>query len=144
MRGLPGSGKSTLAQQLGKGGIVLSTDDYFERDGEYVFDPLKLSEAHRWNYIRALNAMKKGISPIVIDNNTVQAWEAKPYVTEGLRYGYEIRIQEPNTPWKFDAEELTKRNKHQVPLEIIHKKLDKWEPNINVEDIVQSKMPEVL
>jgi len=144
LRGLPGSGKSTLAQKLGQGGIVLSTDDYFEQDGIYEFDPLKLPEAHKWNYIRALNAMKQGISPIVIDNNNVRAWEAKPYVQEGLRYGYRIEVREADAPWKFDVEELARKNKHQVPADAIQKKLDQWEPDISVEDIMKSEMPEDL
>lgn len=142
LRGLPGSGKSTLANQLGQGGVVLSTDDYFEQGGEYAFDPYKLPEAHQWNYIRALNAMKRGISPIVIDNNVVKAWEAKPYVKEALRYGYRVDVREADTPWKFNAEELAKRNKHRVPLDVIQKKLDKWEPDISVEDIMKSEKPE--
>jgi len=144
MRGCPGSGKSTLARQLGEGGVVLSTDDYFNQGGEYIFDPDQLPRAHKWNYIRALRAMKEGISPIVIDNNTIKAWEAKPYVQEGLRYGYRIEIKESDAPWRFDVEELAKKNRHQVPADVIQKKLDKWEPNINIEQIMKSKIPEGL
>ena len=38
MRGLPGSGKSTKDKQLGEGGTILSTDDFWYVDGEYKYD----------------------------------------------------------------------------------------------------------
>lgn len=141
MRGLSGSGKSSLAQEKGRGGKVFSTDDFFMIDGEYRFDPTMLSYAHLWNQAHAIDAMKKGVSPIVIDNVNSQAWEAKEYVEAGLKYGYQIEFVEPNTPWKFDAEELAKRNKHGVPKEVIEKKLQEWEPDLTIEGVLQSQRP---
>jgi len=141
MRGISGSGKSTLAQELGEGGIVLSSDDFFMIDDKYEFDPDAKGYAHWWNQGRAEEAMKQGISPIVIDNTHTMAWEAKPYVLLAQKYGYQIEIREPNTPWKFDAEELAKRNIHNVPKEAIEKMITKWEPNITVEDILKSERP---
>lgn len=139
MRGLSGSGKSTLAKELRQGGIILSTDDFFMVGGKYQFDRDYMADAHYWNQVRAEEAMKDDITPIVIDNTNVQAWEAKPYVEKALRYGYKIEIAEPNTPWKFNAEELAKRNTHKVPLEVIHDMLAKWETDITVEDIMESQ-----
>ncbi|OXB58068.1 hypothetical protein ASZ78_008408 [Callipepla squamata] len=55
LRGLPGSGKSTLARQLKcdyPSAVVLSTDDFFSRNGVYVFDPDFLEDAHKWNQKR--------------------------------------------------------------------------------------------
>ena len=44
--GLPGSGKSTKAKELaGTEGIILSTDEFFMKDGEYQFDFTKCSDA---------------------------------------------------------------------------------------------------
>lgn len=34
------------------GAVVLSTDDYFTRSGEYQFDLSALGEAHEWNQKR--------------------------------------------------------------------------------------------
>lgn len=141
-RGLPGSGKSTLAKQLGKNGVVLGSDDFFMVDDKYEFDPNSLYYAHMWNQARAIDAMKKGISPIVIDNTNVQAWEMKPYVEAGIKYGYQIEIKEPNTPWKFDAEELAKRNTHKVPINVIEEKIQRWEHNPSIEDILKSERAE--
>ena len=143
MRGCSGSGKSTLAQELGKGGIVLSSDDFFMVNGKYEFDKEGQSYAHSWNQDRAEKAMRKGMSPIVIDNTHTQAWEAKPYVDMALKYGYKVEIKEPNTPWKFDAEELAKRNTHNVPREVINKMLSNWQPDITVEDILKAEKPKL-
>ncbi|XP_074072180.1 NEDD4-binding protein 2-like 1 isoform X2 [Macrotis lagotis] len=83
LRGLPGSGKSTLARQLkhdSPRALIFSTDDYFfKEDGTYEFNPDVLTEAHDWNQKRARKAMRNGISPIIIDNTNLHAWEMKPY-----------------------------------------------------------------
>lgn len=141
MRGISGSGKSTLAKQLGQNGVIFSGDDYFMEDGEYKFDPAKLQEAHQWNQNRTAQAMRKGISPIVADNTNTQAWEMKPYVEEAIKNGYRVEIREPNTPWKFDSDELVQRNTHGVPQEAIKRMIDRWEPDPTIEDILQSKKP---
>ena len=139
MRGIAGSGKSTLAKEVGGGGVVLATDDFFTVGDEYLFDPTMLTDAHLWNQGRAIDAMKRGISPVVIDNVNSRAWEAKAYVESGIKYGYQIEILEPNTSWKFDADELAKRNTHQVPKEAIEQKIKEWEPDLTVEDILKSE-----
>nr|KAJ3412126.1 NEDD4-binding protein 2 [Polyrhizophydium stewartii] len=46
----------------------------------YLFVPRCLPAAHAWNMHRALQAVKLGLSPIVIDNTHMQRWEAEPYV----------------------------------------------------------------
>lgn len=40
--------------QENPGGVVLSTDDYFRRDGFYHYDPSELAEAHEWNHNRGI------------------------------------------------------------------------------------------
>lgn len=146
LRGISGSGKSTLAKAILKdnpNGVVFSTDDYFidKKTGEYKFDPTLLGKAHSWNQRRAAEAMEKGISPVIIDNTNTQRWEAKPYVETGLKHGYEIVVREPQTPWAKNAEELAKKNKHNVPIESIRAMLARWEDDFSVEAILKSKPP---
>lgn len=143
MRGISGSGKSYLSDQLkGENGVILSADDYFMRDGEYQFNPAELPEAHSWTQYAAIRFMQEGRSPIIIDNTNIEAWEMKPYVEAGVKYGYDIEIVESNTPWRFNAEELAKRNQHGVPKEVIQDMIDKYEHDLSVEDILQSEKPE--
>ncbi|CAI9600369.1 unnamed protein product [Staurois parvus] len=62
LRGAPGSGKSTLARMLLEQhptGVILSTDDYFDQNGQYQYDKNCLSEAHDWNQKRAKDAFEK-------------------------------------------------------------------------------------
>lgn len=139
MRGISGSGKSTLARSLAGRGQIFSTDDFFMKNGRYQFDRNKLGLYHSLNQKRAIDAMTRGVSPIVIDNTHTEAWEAKIYVMAGLKHGYDIEVVEPNTSWKFDAEELAKKNSHGVPLDAIKRMLDRWQPDITVDDIVNSK-----
>jgi len=139
MRGLPGSGKSTLSEHLGEGGVILASDDFFMVDGEYRFDKDKLKEAHPWNWGRVENAMKQHISPIVADSTNVESWEMRPYVELALKYGYNIEIKEPQTPWKFNAEELAKRNTHGVPLHKIQESIEEWDHDPTIDDILGSE-----
>ncbi|XP_040439271.1 NEDD4-binding protein 2-like 1 isoform X3 [Falco naumanni] len=111
LRGLPGAGKSTLARQLKHdypSAVVLSTDDFFIKNGVYVFEPDFLEDAHKWNQKRARKAMKNGKSPVIIDNTNIHAWEMKPYVMMARENRYEVIFQEPDTPWKFNIQELTR------------------------------------
>ncbi|XP_053419155.1 NEDD4-binding protein 2-like 1 isoform X7 [Nycticebus coucang] len=112
LRGLPGSGKTTLARQLQHDfprALIFSTDDFFFReDGAYEFNPDFLEEAHEWNQKRARKAMRNGISPIIIDNTNLHAWEMKPYAVMALENNYEVIFREPDTRWKFNVQELAR------------------------------------
>ena len=61
MRGLPGSGRTNKAKTLGIGGVIYSTD----------FDEIKNDEEK--NQHKTELAMRKGITPIVIDNMNIKA-----------------------------------------------------------------------
>jgi len=142
MRGLPGSGKSTVAKKLAHNGIILSTDNYWMSNGQYQYDPAEITTAHQWNQERANEAMMQGVSPIVIDNTNVQLWQMKPYVESALKYGYEVKFAESNTPWKSNAEELAKRNQHDVPQDVIEQMIVNWDKNPTVENILESEKTE--
>ena len=147
-RGISGSGKSTLAKELGKGGVVYSSDDFFIQNGKYVFDAKKLGEAHKWNQNRVEEAMKQGMSPIVADNTNTMKFEIKPYLQLAMRYGYKTEFAQPNwhpdlyTPegkWNFDF--LKGRNTHGVPDEALKKMIDRFQYNLTEEEILTSKAP---
>ena len=97
-------------------------------DGQYQHDVRALGHAHVWNQGRVRSAMIKGVSPIVVDNTNTTWKEIKPYVELAKEHGYEVSYAEPDTPWKFDVEELAKRNSHGVNKEVMQRYLDKWQP----------------
>lgn len=133
MRGLPGSGKTTLAQKICGRGVVLSADQFFCKGGKYNFDKSRLSEAHEWNKRRAKKFIQEGRSPIIIDNTNVEIWEMMPYVALALRAKYHVCVLEPDTPWKFDARQLTQKNMHGVPRRTIDSMLERYDRNITGE-----------
>ncbi|NXP13074.1 N4BP2 protein, partial [Thinocorus orbignyianus] len=147
LRGVPGSGKSYLARNLledNPGGIILSTDDYFCKNGQYHYDPDCLGEAHDWNRKRAKEAFEMRISPIIIDNTNIQAWEMKPYVTLAQQYKYKVMFREPDTWWKFKPKELERRNIHGVSKEKIKRMLERYERCLTVGSILDSSVPDKL
>ncbi|NXH59262.1 N42L2 protein, partial [Rhabdornis inornatus] len=122
-------------------GIVLSTDDYFHQQYGYTYNAAQLGDAHEWNRKRAKQAMEQGKSPVIIDNTNTQAWEMKPYVEVALEKGYRVEFHEPNTSWKFDPEELEKRNKHGVTREKIAQMLERYEYQISIPIVMNSVVP---
>uniref|UniRef100_A0A8C0VIG9 NEDD4 binding protein 2 n=1 Tax=Cyanistes caeruleus TaxID=156563 RepID=A0A8C0VIG9_CYACU len=145
LRGVPGSGKSYLARSLledNPDGIILSTDDYFYKHGQYHYDPDCLGEAHDWNRKRAKEAFEMRISPIIIDNTNIQAWEMKPYVALAQQFKYKVMFREPDTWWKFKPKELERRNIHGVSKEKIKRMLERYERCLTVRSILDSSVPD--
>nr|XP_042699348.1 NEDD4-binding protein 2 isoform X2 [Chrysemys picta bellii] len=145
LRGVPGSGKSFLARTLledNPSGIILSTDDYFYKNGQYQYDANCLGEAHEWNRKQAKEAFEKRISPIIIDNTNIQAWEMKPYVALSQQYKYKVMFREPDTWWKFKPKELERRNIHGVSKEKIKRMLERYERCLTVNSILNSAVPD--
>ncbi|KAL1789402.1 NEDD4-binding protein 2 isoform X1 [Sigmodon hispidus] len=145
LRGLPGSGKSFLARTLQEdnpSGVILSTDDYFYINGQYQFDVKYLGEAHEWNQNRAKEAFEKKVSPVIIDNTNLQAWEMKPYVALSQKHKYKVLFREPDTWWKFKPKELARRNIHGVSKEKIARMLQHYQRFVSVPIIMSSSDPE--
>lgn len=152
MRGIPGSGKSTKAKTLVKEGVIHSTDDVIESMGDYrlFFEKMKttgnfgaLHQAHSTNLKNAKKSMTEGITPIVIDNTNIKANEAKQYVLEALKLGYDdanIRITDVGTGGAT-AEVLAGRNKHGVPLDKIEQMMKAYESTgpLTLKKIIESK-----
>src|SRR3989304_2490018 len=104
---------------MNKTDILHSTDNYFVKDNIYKFDISKLSEYHEENLYDAIESMIKRISPIIIDNTNIISEHALPYVEAAEEFGYEVIVTETQTSWRFDIEELSKRNVHNCPKESI-------------------------
>lgn len=133
LRALPGAGKSTLAQKIYKESntlhpidqVIFSTDNehmkFIGDKWEYVFQPDKLFYFHKKNQANALNAMGLGKDFVIVDNTNTTFEEMKPYIIGAFIFGYDVEMVEPETAWRYDIEELTKRNAHGVPIEAIRK-----------------------
>eukprot|EP01114_Cavostelium_apophysatum_P010868 TRINITY_DN2500_c0_g1_i1.p1 TRINITY_DN2500_c0_g1~~TRINITY_DN2500_c0_g1_i1.p1 ORF type:complete len:1342 (-),score=368.34 TRINITY_DN2500_c0_g1_i1:71-4096(-) len=142
LRGASGSGKSTLAAEIKKNGMVLSTDDFFRNlvTGTYDWNPSSLPKAHYWNQVRVKMAMEKGVSPIIVDNTNLEAWEAKPYAELAEEHDYQVHILEPATSWINDPAVLAQRGTHGLSEEAIRTMLQKWKP-YSVNDALRATAP---
>ena len=87
VRGLPGSGKSTYAKTLGM--IHFEADMYFERNGEYEYNPRELSKAHSWCQYKVKEYLDSGMN-VVVSNTFTQLWEMDPY----LEMGHDVEVIE--------------------------------------------------
>lgn len=130
LRGIPGAGKSTFVKEHFPNGVVVSADHFFEVKGEYKFDPTRLQEAHGACFRAAIAAVQAGAKQVVVDNTSITAAEAAPYVLLGQAHGYVVTV----TTLLVDAVAAAQRNVHGVPLDVVrrmdqklrHEKLPPW------------------
>lgn len=133
IRGLPGSGKTTYAKKLldaeranNSNTAMFAADDYFYRNGEYVFEPEKLKKAHELCQSNTRSAMAFGASIIAVHNTFTTQWEVDPYLKLASEYRYRVIVIN-----MFDGEltdeELARRNTHGVPVSSIRRMRDRWE-----------------
>ena len=92
LRGLPGSGKSTLAKTLvGKKGYHFEADMYFyDKEGNYNFDPSLLYSAHRWCYINTYHIMSFQKSDVVVSNTFTTEKELEQYLELAETWSYKV------------------------------------------------------
>jgi NEDD4-binding protein 2 len=143
MRGVPGSGKSTAAKMFALPENIFSTDEFW--GPEYKFDFKRIGEAHKWNQQRVADAMRDGITPIVVDNTNITTKDMSPYVDFASFFGYKVILKESAHPQWLKTVELLKdkaknaqeidevakfftaNNIHKVPYEVVRRMLDKWQ-----------------
>ena len=128
LSGVSGSGKSTYAwsrtKEIPKSGVV-SADLYFCFNGEYNFDPKKLSEAHGWcfrKFIEELRRNPHGLDLVIVDNTNTTEAEIAPYVLGAQAYEAEVEI----ITFFCEPEIAHKRNVHGVSLESVMKQYERF------------------
>lgn len=92
VRGLPGSGKSTLGAKLAPNASYAADDYFMSINGEYIFDPSKLGEAHKACQEAVETEMGAGTTSIAVCNTFTQKWEVEPYLSKARKHGYTVNI----------------------------------------------------
>ena len=131
LSGPSGAGKSTfIKKEIYQESVVLSADHFFMVDGEYKFDPTKLSEAHNSCLRKFIAACQEGEaakrldkeSPlVVVENTNTTVEEIAPYYSVAKAFGYEVELVTLHTP----VELATKRNVHGVPFKSVQAMQDR-------------------
>lgn len=139
LRGPSGSGKSTLARKFQsefsrqKLRIALhSADDFFMKNGQYCWDPKKLSLAHSNCRERVRRSMENELDRILVDNTNMKIIEMVPYAKLALEFKYFIRIEEVALPkgfqnWHAMIPILEERNAHNVNEDILKRQIGNFE-----------------
>lgn len=91
IRGIVGSGKSTYARELvaEHGYLHFEADMFFMQNGEYKFNPAKLSDAHKWCQNQTDMALSEG-RDTVVSNTFVKLWELDAYLKLAEKHGAEV------------------------------------------------------
>lgn len=145
-----------ITRKLRAGGEYVSPEDEIK---EYKDNWTRnnLAKAHRENLENFKRAVDNGVTPLILDNQNVRTRDFKSYAEYADKNGYEIRIKEPDSEWwkeyspylkdkkKFAdkleefAKLLHEKTLHGVPLYTIKKNIERWQPNITVEDVLGRK-----
>jgi predicted kinase len=76
---------------------------------------------------------------IIIDNTNIKLWEMRKYVEAAEQYGYEVKIEEPDTDWAFNYKKCAKKNSHGVPEEALRNMCNNFEEFKSLEQIKAAK-----
>lgn len=97
VRGLPGSGKSSFATHIWNEYAVCEADKFFyDKEGNYNFDPTKLKQAHEWCRNEVETRMKdhqineQYYPEIAVSNTFTQEWEMEEYFKLAEKYNYKV------------------------------------------------------
>ena len=134
IRGPSGSGKTTAAKDFVNkhGGAFFEADGFFYQEGNYVFDPKKLPQAHGDCQRRIREALANRVSPVVVSNTSMTHWEMNPYFAMAKQFEYHVTVYRIGGPW--DAKLFASRNVHGVTEEIVQRQINKYEPLENEEE----------
>jgi predicted kinase len=97
LRGVPGSGKSTFAKMITNDYSICEADQFFyDKEGNYNFDPARLKAAHEWCKFHVETRMKDNQNNpqyypnIVVSNTFTKEWEMSDYFDLAKKYGYKV------------------------------------------------------
>ena len=119
MSGVSGSGKSTVANTLGMespGSFkVVSADNFFMLNGEYVFRAGLIGHAHADCFREFVYAMQDKVKTVIVDNTNTTEAEIAPYVLGAAAFDYACEIHSILVVGDVDLQKCVVRNAHKVP-----------------------------
>ena len=127
LRGLPGSGKSTFARMMWSEYAICEADKFwYDKEGNYSFDPSRLKQAHEWCQAQVRQFMEDNTlneqyyREIVVSNTGTTEKELQPYLDLAKEFGYAvISLVVQNRHGNS--------NVHNVPQETLQKMKDRFQ-----------------
>jgi predicted kinase len=126
IRGASGTGKSTLAKALCPKGNIFEIDDFFTKEGEYIYVADGIKSAIADFNTRFEEALKAGKTPISVSNTSVKIWMVEEIVSVAVSYGYHVQIMYCEGVINPDGSNSS--NIHNVPESVIGNHLVTYEP----------------
>jgi len=91
VRGLPGSGKSTFARKLEYFEHVEADMFFVTKDGQYIYNPDLIKDAHNWCQETTFKALADGWD-VVVSNTFSRIWEMEPYFKMAKTFGMQLTV----------------------------------------------------
>ena len=128
MRGLSGSGKSTWLKENLAWAAICSADRYMvDENGEYKFDPDRLSLAHSNCLKRFMALVASGEHSIVaVDNTNTALHEVSPYYNIAQAFGCKIEV----VRCFCTPQAAIVRNVHGTPEDVIYNQYARFQPGL--------------
>lgn len=118
IRGAPGSGKSTYGATHFPKHTQVATDDFFMHDGQYLYVPAKIQQAHDWCFQRTRELLLNGDN-VVVANTFIKTSDVDKYVTAFQEFATNIKVIRMTTMFE---------NTHGVPPDKVQVMLRSTEP----------------
>lgn len=95
IRGISGSGKSTFAKEFmeknSKSYLHLEADMFFNKGGDYKFDPSQLKDAHSWCQEETKKELDKG-GRVLVSNTFTRKWEMQAYLDMAVELNVDVIV----------------------------------------------------
>lgn len=143
LRGVNGSGKTEYSKKVSalvKESVVLSTDNFFTKDGVYVYDASKVPEAVQFVLEKLKELFEKKTQFIVIDDKHLTVDEMKPYINLAKEKSYNVTVVDIQTPWATRENECAKRTK-KSKLDEIKKDIEKMKKTADISESLKKVYP---
>jgi tRNA uridine 5-carbamoylmethylation protein Kti12 len=131
LRGVPGNGKSTLAETLSympenfNKSVICCADDYFMKDGKYVFNQNEIGNAHAFCKRKFNEAIANKVEYVIVANTSTKASDVNYYRNIAIENRYICYVLTVEN-W-HDG-----KNEHNVPEDVLVKMRDQLKNSIKL------------
>lgn len=140
IRGLPGSGKTSLATNILEdtlGQAANRSNHIFTTRNHIAITSITSiqRDAREENQRQCFWSIKKGVSPIIIDDTNLELEDMRVYSVMAVEYNYMIEIITPSTSWALNPRILATKNSDRLSVMKIREMLQRYDQSLCVGDL---------